>query len=283
MQKQSVFTSEIGKEKIRGYYNAILDAFPLGKRYVQTTFGQTFVLEAGNKERDPMVLLHGSCSNSAAWLGDMAPLSSAYHVLALDIPGEPGNSEEYRLDVQSDAYIQWLKEVLDALAIKKAIIMGNSLGGWLALHFAVAHPERVQALILLAASGIVAPNQEFIRQTEQIPTDRSNAKTVGDTILGESVLPKEVLQFMALVYEYFNPIVGALPVVPSDRLGSLTMPVLFIAGRQDTTMDVSQAAKHLTKHVSQAKVMLLEGSHVITSAANHVLPFLAERVQHKGW
>lgn len=275
MQKTSVFKSQESREKIRGYYDMILNAFPLGKRYVETTFGRTFILEAGKSDRPPMVLLHGSCSNNAAWLGDLSALSREYHAFAVDIPGEPGNSEEYRLNLQSDEYSRWLAEVLDALALKKAILVGNSLGGWLALQFTAAHPERVQALILLAAAGLVPPKQAFIEQTQKIPMDRSSAKATKDTILGDSVLPAEVLQFMMLVFEHFNPIIGALPILSDVQLAGLSMPVLFIAGISDATMDATLAAKRLKAQVPQAEVILLEGSHVITTAADKVLPFLA--------
>ncbi|MDX9982695.1 alpha/beta hydrolase [Sphaerochaeta sp.] len=256
----------------------ILNTFLLGQQYVETSFSKTFILE-GKSDTPPMVLLHGSCSTSAAWLGDLSSLSREYHVYAVDILGEPGNSEEFRLDLHSNEYSHWLGEVLDALSIQKAVLMGNSLGGWLALHFGATAPERVKALILLASAGIVPPKQAFVEQTEKIAIDRSSAKAVKDTILGDSVLPKEVLQFMMLVFEHFNPIIGTLPILSDVELARLFMPVLFIAGKQDATMDTTLAADRLMNHVPQALTLLLEGSHVITSAADTVFPFLAERLQ----
>lgn len=278
MEKTSVFKSEIGKVKIRQYYSAILSAFSYTQRYVETTYGRTFVLETGSKNNQPMVLLHGSCSNSAAWLGDLATLSRHYHVYAVDILGEPGNSDEFRLNLQSNEYSHWLGEVLDGLSIEKVILMGNSLGGWIAIYFASTYPMRTSALILLASAGIVPPNQAFIEQTEKIPTDRSSAKAVKDTILGDSVLPQEVLLFMMLVFEYFNPIIGALPVLSDSQLERLTMPLLFIAGKSDATMDAALAAERLAKHVPHTLSILQEGSHVITTAADNVLLFLAAKL-----
>ena len=78
MNKTSVFKSVEGCDKIRGYYNNILKLFPITKRFVNTSFGQTFVLEVGNIENPSVVLLHGSCSNSASWLGDLPALTTAY-------------------------------------------------------------------------------------------------------------------------------------------------------------------------------------------------------------
>ncbi len=75
------------------------------------------MLEAGKVENPAVILLHGSCSNSAAWLGDIPTLADKFHVFAVDILGEAGNSEEYRLDIDSDQYPQWLAELLDLLSI----------------------------------------------------------------------------------------------------------------------------------------------------------------------
>lgn len=111
MSKFHVFKTEEGRNKIRSHYNQILSVIPLPQRYVDTSFGKTFLLEAGNPENPTIVLLHGSCSNCAAWLGDIPALSERFHVIAVDIPGEPGNSEENRLDIHSNDYPRWLNEL----------------------------------------------------------------------------------------------------------------------------------------------------------------------------
>lgn len=271
----NVFKSTEGREKIRGYYNTILNFFPLAKKYVDTSFGKTFVLEAGSEGNPPIVLLHGSCGKSAAWLGDMAVLAEQYHVFAIDIPGEPGNSEENRLDIESDEYPRWLNEALDRLETEKAVVIGNSMGGWLALHFAAAYPERTAALALLAPSGIIPPEQSFISQTAAIASNSESADAATDAVMGDAAMPKEVLDFMKLVLENFIPITGALPVLTDERMRLLTMPVLYIAGTNDVTMNVAKAAHRLTRLAPHASVSLIEGAHVITSAADQITHFLS--------
>ena len=197
----------------------------------------------------PMVLLHGSCSNSAAWLGDLPAFASQYHVYAIDIPGEPGNSADYRLDTQSGAYCHWLASVLDALGVKQAILIGNSMGGWLALQFATAYPQRITALALLAPSGIVPPNPAFLAQTADIATNAEHAEAANAAVAGTEQLPDAVLQFMALVMEHFIPITGALPILSDRELRNLTMPVLIITASGDVTMDASSAVRRLLQHV----------------------------------
>lgn len=171
----SVFKSDEGRDKIRGYYNKILSFFPVIQRYVDTSYGKTFVLEAGTDGNPVIFLLHGSCSNSAAWLGDIPLLAMQYHVFAVDLLGEAGNSEENRLDFNSDEYPLWLKEVMDLLGVEQSIIIGNSLGGWLALHLAAAFPKRTRALVLIAPSGLILPKQSFLDQTSDISVNPDSA------------------------------------------------------------------------------------------------------------
>lgn len=274
----NVFKSKEGQDKIRRYYDNILSFFPLTHRYVNTSFGKTFVLEAGSEENTTIVLLHGSCSNSAAWLSDIAALAEQYHIFAVDILGEPGNSEDNRLDIETDEYPRWLGEVLDGLETEKAVMIGNSMGGWLALHFAATYPKRTIALALLALSGIIPPEQSFVNQTANIGNNPDNAEAVTDTIIGDTAMPKEVLEFLKLVMENFNPITEALPVLTDEQMCLLTMPVLYIAGTNDVTMNVTKAAHRLSSLLPHANINLTEGSHVITSAADEIMPFLSREL-----
>ncbi len=276
MNKQSVFQSIAGRDAIRAFYSGILDMVPLNQKTVTTSYGSTFVLEAGDVSKPAVVLLHGSCSNSAAWFGDMPALASQYHVVAVDIPGEPGGSQEYRLNFQSDDHAHWLLETLDALGIAKAAIIGNSMGGWIALQFAIAFPARCTALALIAASGIVAPKDAFLQQIANANTQVDTRNQINETMTAEAALPPEVLAFMALVAEHFQPYTQALAVAADEQLKRLTMPVLFLAGTADNTMDVQAAASRLSALVPHAQIILQDGAHIITTAAQQFLPFLMQ-------
>jgi len=238
---------------------------------VDTSYGKTFVLEAGDPTKNSVILLHGSCSNSAAWLGDIPILAEGYHVFAVDIPGEPGNSAENRLDFHSGEYPSWFGEVMDGLGIDRAAVVGNSMGGWLALHFASLYPNRTLALALIAPSGIVLPKQSFIDQTADMD---ENAESASESLLSGVELPKEVLEFMALVMENFNPFTGALPVLQDKDMIKLGMPVLYIAGKGDITMDAELAAKRLQKLVPQVTVHLTDDSHIILGFSDRIMKFL---------
>lgn len=271
--KNSVFKTEAGRDKFRAHYNQVLNQFPFEQQFIRTTFGQTFMLTAGQESHPPVILLHGSCSNSAFWFPETMALSSNYRVYAVDIIGEAGNSEEYRPDLNSDAFAIWMKDVLDSLNLEKAVIIGNSLGGWMALKFATAFPARVSKLILIASAGLAEVRQQFINnvaQTQQM----DGTVSIDSAIIGENDIPKEVLDFMNLIVESYNPI-QHLPVYADKQLQQLNMPVLFIDGENDVIIDARQSAKRLSQFVQTAQIHLLANcGHVITNSIEYIIPFL---------
>lgn len=272
----SVFKTEAGRDKIRAYYNRVLSQFPFGQQYVDTTYGKTFLLTAGAESDPPIILLHGSCSNSAFWFPEIMALSNNYRVYAVDIIGEAGNSEEYRPDLDSDAFSLWMKEVLDALKLENTILAGNSLGGWMALKFATAYPERVSRLILVASSGLAQVRPQFMANAEHT-LQSGNAVQVDPSVLGQESIPKEVLYFMNLILENYNPIQN-LPVFADERLQQLDMPVLLIGGENDSIIDTQASAQRLSRLVPSAEIRMLPNcGHAVFNSIEYIIPFLTLR------
>lgn len=276
MNTNKVFKSNEGRDKVLACYNQILSFFPFKQQYIATTYGNTFLLEAGDDKNPAVVLLHGSCSNSAFWFAEMMELSKNFHVFAIDIIGEAGNSDEVRLKLTTDEYALWIKEIVDALHIDKLTVIGNSLGGWMGLKFAVTFTERVSKLILIATSGIVPSSQEFIEKSvKALSEGEQQLKELNDDVIGQDAVPKEVRDFIALILENFNPITGALPVYSNDQLCRLKMPVLYIAGKEDATVDTPKSAQRLLSLVPAAQVQLLQHcGHVVVNAIDSIRPFL---------
>lgn len=271
--KNSVFKTPAGRDNFRAQYNQILSRFPFEQRYVETAFGQTFMLTAGQASNPPIILLHGSCSNSVFWFPEIMALSGNYRVYAVDIIGEAGNSEEYRPDLDSDAFALWLKDVLGALGLEKAVLIGNSLGGWMALKFATAFPECVSRLILIASGGLAEVRPQFLLNVEQARQAGGTVPMTSD-IIGEHSIPKEILDFMNLIVESYNPI-QALPVYEDEQLLRLTMPVLFINGENDVIIDAQRSAQRLSRVAASAEIRLLANcGHVVTNSVEYIIPFL---------
>ena len=142
-------------------------AADLKQKTLNTPYGETFVIEKSVPGKPPLVLLHGSVSNSASWLGVIPLYAQNFSIYCLDIPGEPGLSTSNRFPLKSDSPEKWLKSVLDTLGLNKVSFLGMSLGGWYALNFAIRNPERVSALSLISAGGIAKQKTGFLRSEER--------------------------------------------------------------------------------------------------------------------
>ena len=275
-----VFKSEEGRRLILSHSSRLLASagFCYHERYIPTSFGRTYVLEAGDPEKPAAVLVHGSCSSSISWLGDIPALLDQYHVFAVDIVGDAGNSEENRLDQHTEEFPKWLKEVLEGLDIREAVLIGNSLGGWISLQFASRFPERTSKLVLIAASGIVSVKPSFIMKTLLcLMMGRKGRAAISRMIFGPGEIPQEVEAFTSMIGEHFNPLTGALPFLTDEQMLRLTMPVIYIAGANDATIDTIKAAQRLRRLIPSAETYIIEDcSHVIYDAKPWYLPFLSK-------
>jgi 2-hydroxymuconate-semialdehyde hydrolase len=106
---------------------------------------------------DPLFLIHGSGPGVTAWANwrlVIPALSAQYRVIAPDMAGF-GYTE--RVDGYEYTMENWVRhaiDLMDALDIEKAHLIGNSFGGALAVALAIQHPERVERLILMGAAGV---------------------------------------------------------------------------------------------------------------------------------
>lgn len=161
---EKIYKSTEGKQAVLGKYQEILANWSVknSQYQVETSFGPTFVIESGSKDNPPLILIHGSVSNSFTWYGDVLALSKTHHVYAIDIIGEAGLSAESRPTYESGAYAQWLNETIQALGLTACSIVAMSLGGWMALSFATTYPQKVDKLILLCPGGLAPEKLSFL-------------------------------------------------------------------------------------------------------------------------
>lgn len=281
---RSIYKSESGKSKILKAYHEILQHWPVENQqfHVETTYGNTFIIDSGDKNLPALLLLHGSVSNSFAWIGDVEELTKAHRVIAVDLIGEAGFSAESRPAYDSGAYEQWLDEVIDALGLKSVALIGLSLGGWMALNYAVKMPQKVDQLVLLCPGGLYPERQSFLPKAIFYALTGKWGRRQLTKLLNGGFLPNEKNEGMAaamgftfLIGKHFKPRTSKLRIFTKDELKVLKMPVLLIFGDKDCLLNSKKSVEKLKASAKRLNYHLLKNTgHVITGQATSINDFL---------
>lgn len=101
-------------------------------------------------EGDPVVYVHGLLASSATWEAVLVPASAGRRAIAVDLPGFGCSDRPWPNDYTVRGQARSLVDYLNARGIGRAVLVGNSLGGAVAMLVAADHPERVAALVLVA-------------------------------------------------------------------------------------------------------------------------------------
>ncbi|MFC4058201.1 alpha/beta fold hydrolase [Planomonospora corallina] len=275
----TIYRSEAGADEIRRRYQEALSAWPVPAEHVRvpTREGETFVVVSGPPDAPPVLLLHGSGTNAAMWRGDVASWARHFRVHAVDLVGEPGLSAPSRPPLDTDALALWLDDVLEGLGVTTASIVGASLGGWLALHYATRRPERVSRLALLCPGGLGRQRTGWMVKALLLrPFGRWGLRRSARLVAGlRSPRDRPVLDHVVLTFAQFKPRTERLPVFPDEVLRGLTMPVLVIVGGRDAMLDSEETARRVRRCVPHATVRLLpETGHTILGQTEPVAAFL---------
>lgn len=132
---------------VKSYWLELLGA---EVHYVQGSY-RTRIIEAGTGQ--PLVLLHGTGGHAENYVRNIMPLSRHYRVIALDFLWH-GKSQSSGFSPEViPPLVDQVKDVLDVLGLPRAHIEGQSLGGWVAMQFALQYPQRVDKLVLTTPMG----------------------------------------------------------------------------------------------------------------------------------
>jgi pimeloyl-ACP methyl ester carboxylesterase len=275
-----IYNTEEGGRALVARYRRLLSKWPVAceQLLLPTSQGETFVMASGPKDAPPIVLLHGAGANALFWMRDVAAWSKNFRVYAVDIIGEPGLSAPSRPPLESDLYAKWLNELLDALSIARANLIGVSFGGWLALDFATRHPERMENLVLLCPGGVGRQKYGFIFKAAFLlllgDWGRRKAMVVA---MGPQVSNGDASRpaYLLSVYKEFRPRRVRLPIFSGEKLKRLTMPVLLIVGAHDAMLDSQGTLARMKRNVANLTAhYLAETGHLIAGQTGTISDFL---------
>ena len=146
----------------------------------------------------------------------------------------------------------------------------------MALQLAKYRPNRVEALVLLAPSGLRPARLSFVLKAIPLSflgewgTDKLN-----QIVYGQEQIPEEARTFGKLIMNHFTPRIGSLPPLADEELQKLTMPILFIGGEKDALLHTQDSAERLQIVLPHAEVhMIPHAGHVLIHEQETILNFL---------
>ena len=227
-------------------------------------------LERGPDEPagDPVVLLHGFGGDLNNWLFNTDKLAERRRVYALDLPGHGESSKDVGAGDLA-AFAEVLGGFLDAVGAARAHLIGHSMGGAVALAYALEHPDRVASITLVAPAGLgedINPDyiDGFVAAERRRELKGVLELLFADQGLVSRKLVDDVLRYKRLdgVEEALRQIAGAM--YPSGRqtavltgdLDRLQAPALVVWGAQDRVLP----AAHAQALAGRGRVEVLDGA-----------------------
>jgi pimeloyl-ACP methyl ester carboxylesterase len=292
MARASGFRSTAAREEYAQIYQRAIDQseVALDERYVDTSYGSTHVLTAGDPAKPPLVALHAKSFSSTMWIPLLPTLVDSHRVFLIDAVGDLDLSIATR-PLSKPAYVtEWLAETLDALSIERAAFAAVSIGTWMAVHFAMQYPRRVERLALVSPAGIVSRQhlRWIVGAVAKVAIRPTRARL--EAFVDSMVMPSTQVR---LREDPWKPIVEQFVVgIPTFRarpnearpklcditpLAALDIPVLAVIPRDETLHDGQLMADRFRQKLPKARVELIE-------SANHLVliddpKLIAERLR----
>ncbi len=269
--RSSAFKNSAGKVAFLTTYDAALKRWPVPYEEIDvpTRFGTTHVVASGPADAPPMVLLHGHMATSVMWAPNIADFARGHRVYAIDVMGQPSKSIPDEPVCSAADFVAWLTMTLDALHLERIALVGMSFGGWIALRYAAAAPNRVQHLVLLSPGGLLPLRNEFhVRGMLMVfvPTQftvRSLMRWVGLVDRPGETQVEPVLRLIYLGLKYFRMPPETSRIMPTplsdDALASLPMPVLLLIGEDEVLYDASAALARARRLIPSVDGALVPG------------------------
>lgn len=296
MTHTSPFKSPEGEAAFLEAYDNAMKFWPVTYEEIEITnrFGTTHVVTSGPKDAPPLVLLHGMLGTLTMWSPNIADLSKDYRVYAIDVMGQPGKSVPNEPIRDAAGFVAWLSETFNGLDLDRLYLVGMSYGAWLAIHFTLTAPERVQKLVLLSP---VACFQPLVRQfiLRMLPMGLFPTRLTVNSFFGwmgindtpgDRVAQSQLnLTYLGMKHFRFPPEAARLmPGVFSDEeLRTLPVPVLLLIGEREVLYDPVKALARARRLISNFEGELVPQSSHDMCVSQHrivderVLAFLNDK------
>jgi pimeloyl-ACP methyl ester carboxylesterase len=247
------------------------------QRWVHVAGRPVNVIDIG--EGDAVVFIHGLSGAWVNWLENIPYFARNHRVIAMDLPGF-GHSPMPAEEISMSGYGRIVDELLGTLGIERAVIVGNSMGGFIGAEVAIRFSTRVEKLVLVSAAGLSIEhqrNERVLHVLERLDNflilSGGWAATRSETLTRRPRMRRQIMGLVAhraeqlpapLIAEQikgsgkpgFVPALDALTDYPiRDRLADISCPVLVVWGEKDRLVPVSDAYE-FGRLIPQARVVV---------------------------
>lgn len=235
-------------------------------------------LEGGPPHGEVVVLLHGFGGDKDNWPLYARNFTRRYRVIAPDLPGFGNNIREPEWNYGGVAQTERLHAFITELGLDNIHLAGNSMGGFIALNYALTHPQGIKTLTLIDNAGVDSINKSELElaidegKNPLVATSLEDFDRLMDFIMHKRIpSPRFMMKAFYAVqkrnYDFLNGIFWqiideALHEPLTKRLGELSMPTLVIWGRHDRLIDVSCTDVMAAKIPDNTVVILEDAGHV---------------------
>jgi len=222
---------------------------------------------------DPLILIMGLRRNAEWWYCQIPVLSEHFKVIAFDNRGA-GRSDKPRMDYSIRLFADDTAALLEALGIKKAHVLGISMGGYIAQELAINYPDKVRSLILGCTScggeRAVRMSPERMKEFEAVEglTPEEILRKNMDIYFSDEFIqehPEKVEEFMEISLRYPQPpefferqFAACLKHDTVNRLHLIPVPILIMAGEDDPLVP-SENSRILKDLIPGAELYLFPG------------------------
>jgi pimeloyl-ACP methyl ester carboxylesterase len=251
-------------------------------RTVDAAPGRISTMDAGTGE--PVILIHGLGATKASLLPTIAALAPGFRTIAVDLPGFGDSDKPLRGSYDAAFFARWMIALLDALGIERAHVIGNSMGGRVAIEIGLVAPERVGRLVLLAPSLAWLRTRRWAPYLRWVPTQlgaiQPAPRPIVEAIVRRLIPGADQEWTAAGIDEFLRSYLTAngraafyaaarniyLEEPGGEdgfwtRLGSLSVESLFVWGHRDSVVPAA-FAKHVREAVPDAEHLFLDCGHV---------------------
>jgi 3-oxoadipate enol-lactonase len=222
----------------------------------------------------PVLLLHAFPLSSAMWEPQIESLSDRFRFIAPDLSGF-GSSDSPDEGYSMGAWADEVDGLLDQLGLDQVVLVGLSMGGYLAFECLRRFPERISALVLADTRAESDPPEGLEKRTKQQAMVREGKRdelidALVGALLGEATLAKkpDVVERVRTLMD--NPpegFIGALEAMKgrpdsTDQLASVKVPTLIVVGEKDAVTP-PDASRKLHEHIAGSRLVVIpEAGHL---------------------